>query len=98
MRRFVSRPIKPSSEGFLTQASGTEPPVPAAFRWEDRTLVVASVRRTWRTSKNDRGDDYLKRHWFELQTEDGSIVEVYYDREARRGAARWWLYTIDERD
>ena len=98
MRRFVSCAIEPSGEGFLTPATGNEPPLPAAFRWEDRTLVVAAVRRAWRTSKNDRGDDYLKRHWFEIETGDGSIARVYYDREARRGAARWWLYTIEEPD
>jgi hypothetical protein len=94
-RQFVSRPLKQTGEGYITPASGGEPPVPRAFQWEDRTLVVAEVLRSWRSTRDDRGDTYLKRHWFELRTEDGSRIEVYYDREARRGAAQWWLYTID---
>ena len=95
MRRFVSRPIAPAGDGFLVPASGGEPPVPRAFRWDRKTLTVAAVLRSWRSTKTDRGDVYLKRHWFELQTEDGERIEVYYDRESRRGESRWWLYTID---
>lgn len=96
MRRFVSRPLVATGEGFVTAASGSEPPVPRAFRWNGRTLVIVSVLRTWRTTKTDRGDAYLKRHWFELRTDDGASIEVYYDRESRRGASQWWLYAIDE--
>jgi phosphoribosylglycinamide formyltransferase-1 len=84
----------PLGEELATPASGTEPPIPKAFSWEGRTLQIASVLRTWRTTKNDRGDNYLKRHWFELLTTDGHTIEVYYDREARRGSSRWWLYAI----
>lgn len=96
MRRFVSRPLQTVGEEFITEATGSEPPVPRAFLWEDRTLLVLKVLRAWRTSKTDRGDNYLKRHWYELETTDGQKIEVYYDREARRGSSRWWLYTIDE--
>jgi hypothetical protein len=66
------------------------------FLWRERTLPIAAVLRSWRSTKTDRGDAYLKRHWFELQTAQGHKIEVYYDREARRGAPQWWLYTIDE--
>jgi hypothetical protein len=86
----------PGSEGFLTSASGTEPPVPRVFLWDDRRLPIAAVLRSWRSTKSDRGDAYLKRHWFELETENGEKIEVYFDREARRGAPQWWLYTIDD--
>jgi hypothetical protein len=96
MRKFVSRPLVPTGEGFVTPATGSEPPVPRAFLWESRTLAIAEVLRSWRTTQGDRGDNYLKRHWFELQTADGAKIEVYYDRESRRGASPWWLYTIDE--
>ena len=93
MRRFVSQSIAPA-DGFLTEASGSEPPVPSAFTWNDRTLTISAVLRSWRSTKTDRGDAYLKRHWFELRTSEGETIEVYYDRESRRGGARWWLYTI----
>jgi hypothetical protein len=58
-------------------------------------LEVAAVLRSWRSTKSDRGDAYLKRHWFELQTKDGAKIEVYYDRESRRAESKWWLYTVD---
>ena len=96
VRRFVSAPIVAGGDGFVTPASGSEPPVPRAFRWGERTLEIASVLRTWRSTKTDRGDAYLRRHWFELETASGAKLEVYFDREARRGAPQWWLYTIDE--
>ena len=96
MRKFVSRPLAPASEGFITPATESEPPVPAAFLWNDRTLAITAVVRAWRSSKTDRGDAYLKRHWFELRTACGCTIEVYYDREARHGAPKWWLYIIDE--
>ena len=68
----------------------------SAFAWDGRELVVKTVLRVWRTTKGDRGDNYLKRHWFELQAAGGATLEVYFDREARRGTPQWWLYTIDE--
>ena len=94
MRKFVGSPLAPAGDGFITPAAGSEPPVPRAFLWDNRTLVITTVLRSWRSTKTDRGDAYLKRHWFELQTASGEKIEVYYDRESRRSAARWWLYTI----
>lgn len=94
MRRFVSAPLTPAGEGFLTAADASAPPIPKAFSWKEGELHVTSVLRSWRSTKTDRGDTYLKRQWFELETADGSHVEVYYDREARKGASHWWLYTI----
>ncbi len=93
-RTFVGRPLAPAGEGFVTPASGSEPPVPRVFLWGDRTLTVTAVVRAWRSTKSDRGDAYLKRHWFELATACGLQIEVYYDREARGNAAHWWLYTV----
>jgi hypothetical protein len=95
-RKFVSQPIAPSGEQLVTPASGSEPPVPRAFRWGNRRLEIAEVARSWRSTKTDRGDAYLKRHWFELRTGDGATVEVYFDRQARRGSSQWWLYAIDD--
>ena len=85
----------PTGDGFATPATGSDPPVPRAFLWGRRTLLIAEVLRTWRSTKTDRGDTYLKRHWFEIRTACGRTIEVYYDRQSRRGASQWWLYTID---
>lgn len=95
MRRFVSAPLTPKEEGFVTVADGSAPPIPSGFAWKEGEFHITAVLRAWRSSKSDRGDTYLKRHWFELQTAEGSRIQVYYDREARKGAAHWWLYTIE---
>lgn len=94
MRRFVSARLTPSGEGFIIAAGGNVPPIPSAFSWKHGEFNVTAVLRSWRSAKSDRGDTYLKRHWFELQTAEGPTIEVYYDREARRNP--WWLYTIED--
>lgn len=97
-RTFVSEPVEPGG-AFVDSAalSQGEPPLPTSFRWRDDELAVRRVVRTWRSTKVDRGDAYLARHWFEVETADGRIAVFYFDRKARAGTARWWLYTI-ERD
>lgn len=86
-KHFVSAPIEPVSP------AGTE--LPAAFRWREEVLEVRTVRKNWRGTKEDRGDVYLKRHWYEFETGDGRIATVYFDRAAKPGSARWWLYAIE---
>jgi hypothetical protein len=70
--------------------------LPPAFRWGDVTLYVKTLRRQWRGTKEDRGDVYLKRHWYEFESPDGRIATVYFDRGAKPGTARWWLYAIED--
>jgi len=71
-----------------------EPPLPASFRWRGESLVVERVLRTWRSTKIDRGDAYLARHWFEVSLSEGRVAVVYFDRKTLRAAPRWWLFTI----
>ena len=92
--QFVSKPITPIGAYDVEAMSHGEPSLPAAFRFENEELAVATLVRSWRSTKDDRGDTYLKRHWFEFQTHDGRLAVVYFDRSARRNAPRWWLYTL----
>ncbi|MGB8267957.1 MAG: DUF6504 family protein [Candidatus Velthaea sp.] len=95
--QFVSEPIVAEADAFDPRAiSAGEPALPPAFVWRERSLRVAAVRKTWRSLKEDRGEMYLKRHYFELELADGAVAVVYFQRQAKRGAARWFLYTIDE--
>jgi hypothetical protein len=94
---FVGKALEP--EGALdpdTLAQG-EPSLPRAFTWDKDRLEVSTLRKTWRSTKDDRGDTYVKKHWFEFEATDGRIAVVYFDRGARKGTARWWLYTLVER-
>ena len=95
MTQFVSKPIVPQDGTFDADSMGHgEPGLPTSFDWEGDRLVVAGVRKQWRSLKDDRGDSYVKRYWFEFDTEDGRVAVVYFDRGARRGQPRWWLYTV----
>jgi hypothetical protein len=91
-KHFVSEPIVVLNASAM---AANRPELPSAFRWRNETLEVKTLRSTWRSSKADRGDVYLKRHWYEFETLDGRIATVYFDRAAGHGQARWWLYAID---
>ncbi len=93
--QFVSKPIEPKG-GFAGSADGAhgEPVLPAAFHFNGEELVVQSLVRSWRSTKDDRGDTYLKRHWYEVEIDGGRRAVVYFDRGARRNEPRWWLYTL----
>jgi hypothetical protein len=96
---FVSEPIEPATASAdLAAMSRGEPGLPKGFTWRGQTFEVAQVLSTWKTSTRERGDLYLRRHWFEIATSSGQRMKVYCERQARtRGKpkSRWWLYTID---
>jgi len=91
---FVGKPLVPEGALDVAALSHAEPSLPHAFAFGDERLEVRELRRTWRSTKEDRGDVYLKKHWFEFETVDGRIAVVYFDRGARKNAPRWWLYTL----
>jgi len=92
---FVGESIEPDGGFDPVTISHGEPSLPASFRWREETLNIESVVRAWRSMKMDRGETYLARHWYELALAGGRRAVVYFDRHARRGQSRWWLYTIE---
>ena len=97
-KHFVCEPLTMIADSKEpVDAVPNEPQLPSAFRWHDQTVEVKALRTTWRSTKVDRGDTYLKRHWFEFETRDDRVATVYYDRGARRGQPRWWLYSLEDR-
>jgi len=96
-RRFISEPIEAQTESFDTAAmSHGEPAVPSAFCWRDEVLEVRRVLKAWRSTKEDRGDVYLARHWYEFETTGDRLATIYFDRHARPGRPRWWLYCLQD--
>jgi hypothetical protein len=91
---FIGKPIAPEGALDVAALAQGEPSLPAAFLFGDERLEVRELRKTWRSTKDDRGDTYVKKHWFEFETGDGRMAVVYFDRGARKGAPRWWLYTL----
>ena len=79
-----------------TALSRGEPPLPDWFHAGSDAFPVLELISTWRSTKDDRGDAYLARHWYEFRTAGDRRAVVYFDRKARRGRPRWWLYSITD--
>lgn len=98
---FVSEMIEPVTGTFDTAAmSQGEPGLPGRFRWRDHDYAIAEVLDTWKESgpcKSGSPELYLRKHWYKIRTADGSVMTVYFERQARskgQSKKRWWLYTV----
>ena len=95
--QFVSEAVVPAAGSFNVSAMARgEPGLPREFTWRGTRYVVAEVLSTWKSSTADRGEMYLRRHWFRVRTTTGGQMTLYCERQAknaRRPKARWWLYT-----
>ena len=92
--KFVSEAVVPQGDFDGRAVAHGEPALPTAFAWRDEILTIAAVVRTSRGLKEDRGDTYLKRHTYEVELTDGRAATFYFERQAKPGQPRWWLYTI----
>ena len=67
--RFISEVLGAAAERIENGAlSRGEPALPARFSWRTESLAVREVVRTWRSTNTDRGDTYLARHWYEVDS------------------------------
>ncbi len=98
--QFVSEPFEPAAGTFdPTAMSRGEPGLPQRFTLRGREYVVAEVLERWKTSTPDRGEMYLRRHWFRVRTTTGQRMTLYCERQTKKPKkpkARWWLYSIIE--
>ena len=99
-KKFVSEPIEPKPGSYDTNAMGAgEPGLPSVFTWRGRQYEVAQVLSTWKSHGEDRGDTYVRRHWYEILTSSGHRMRIYFDRNPGRSGSqlgRWWLYTFED--
>ena len=103
MKRMVSEPIDPEAGSFDAgaMASGV-PGLPAAFVWRGSPRQVLACERAWKglRSEASSGELYLRRHYYELEMDDGARWVVYCLRQsssAKGGRHRWYLYTIEDK-
>jgi hypothetical protein len=97
---FISEAITPDGTSFVLPAATGEPALPRRFIWRQRAFEVRAVVRAWKEHDPDRthgsGHLYLRKHWFEVRVDDGSVMKLYFQRQPSSGRAaksRWWLYS-----
>ena len=95
---FVSEAIIPAAGTFDPSAmSRGEPGLPRSFTWRDNSYEIARLVSRWKSTGTDRGETYLRRHWFSIETTAGQRMTIYCERQAKPGRspkARWWLYSM----
>lgn len=99
--QFVSEEIKAVTSTANTSAMGHgEPGLPSEFLWKKKTLHVNSVLRNWREKSpctHSTKESYLRKHWYEVELENGARAKLYFERNPRAKARnpRWWLFSIE---
>jgi hypothetical protein len=98
---FVSERISPVGNDFALPPAIGEPALPLNFQWGQDVRKVVAVPRHWKAIEADRthggSERYLRRHWFELQMDNGATWTIYFQRQpgsGRTAKARWWLYAL----
>jgi phosphoribosylglycinamide formyltransferase-1 len=79
-----------------------EPGLPMRFRWRDSEYEVERIIDTWKTTgpcRNGGSEQYVRKHWFRVETTDGAEMQIYFDRQprSRQNKKRWWLATVLEK-
>lgn len=97
--QFISEPITPAPGTFDRRGMARgEPGLPARFTWRGDEYTIADVLETWVTSGKEKGGDeiYLRRHWWQIRTTDGSVMKLYCERQKQRRDTkqRWFIYSM----
>jgi len=93
---FVSEPITPV--GYTAAAVLGEPGLPEAFEWRDRKHVIVEKVGNWKSYNNclfNPKETYLRKHWYEVKTDTGHRLVLYFDRQPRTQSqrkSRWVIY------
>jgi len=99
--QFIGAAIQPVAGTFdAARMSAGEPGLPRQFRWKRQTIQIARVLRTWRETgpcRHGSGESYVRKHWFEVLSDSGDTMQIYFERQSRsqRNRNRWWLFTIN---
>jgi hypothetical protein len=71
----------------------------ASSRGAARRNQLAELLSSWKGTGKDRGETYLRRHWFRIRTTGGLTLSIYCERQSRntkKPKARWWVYTVQK--
>lgn len=100
--QFICQPIRPVA-GTLdaSRMAMGEPGLPREFKWGKRQVRIVEVRRTWKETgpcHHGSGEQYVRKHWYDVLTESDGVMQIYFERQPRGGSkgARWWLFTVTD--
>jgi len=100
-QQFISEALTPviATSDTARMATG-EPGLPREFRWRDGSIEIGAVLRSWHDTgdcRNGSGEQYVRKHWYEVITRSNEVMKIYFDRQPRGGAKapRWWLFSVD---
>ncbi len=103
--KFISETIKPLAGTFNSAAmTRGEPGLPKGFVWRDNEYKIAEVLEVWKETgpcKSGGPEQYLRKHWYKIRTDNGLEMTLYFERQARSKSqkkTRWWLYTIETKE
>ena len=101
VEQFISEAIQPVVETIdVARMITGGPGLPRQFRWRSQTIQIARVLSTWRETgpcRHGSGERYVRKHWFEVLTDSGKTMKIYFERQrrSRNNTARWWLFTLE---
>ena len=103
MARFVSEAVEPIPGAFeVGDMKRGEPGLPRGFVWRGRECRIVERLSGGKRTELDRGEAYVRRHTFRLAMDDGTVWNVYFLRQPKKGARgagrsrRWYLLSIEE--
>lgn len=97
---FVSEPLIPFGGFETSRMAQGEPGVPAGFRWRKQDYHVKAVRasgRNWGDCTHGSGERYVRRHTYEVLTEEGLTFRISFQRTFGKSPVsrhRWWIHGV----
>jgi hypothetical protein len=99
---FVGEAIQPVANTLdASRMAAGEPGLPRQFLWRSQPVNIAHVLNTWRETgpcRHGSGEQYVRKHWFEVATDSGLKLKIYFERQARsanKKKERWWLFSVE---
>ena len=101
---FIGEAIQPLADTLDTsRMAAGGPGLPRQFRWRSEIVSITRVLNTWRNrplpARQRRA--IRRKHWFEVATDSGLKMKIYFERQARsanKKKDRWWLFSTERLD
>jgi hypothetical protein len=100
VEQFIGEAIQPVTETIdAARMARGEPGLPRQFRWGAEVVRITQVLRAWKETgpcRHGSGEQYVRKHWFEVATDSGGKMKIYFERQPRSAAKkRWWLFSTE---